>query len=510
MAAATPGSNDERRELTEEMVFMRTKCNRMDLIRNLNLWGNDLHYIDILRLMPNLEVLSLSVNQVSSLAALRGCQRLSELYLRKNNIYDLAEVQHLASCPQLRVLWLNDNPCATLPNYRDYVLHHLPILSKLDSQDVTEEERRRAAGVHVGDMQTCVSPPPCDLSDADEEMDGGASAMAGACEPPRHDRGNSFGQPRGFDQPEQEPVARSTSLQDSTQPHRGSRASLRGSQDGQPARQGAGYAASYPSERAPTGSGRERQAHGGQQQPMGRGGAGERGGATPGAEAMKPRGHPSGHYPESSPDGTPLAAGSREPSEDCRLRLGSHHNGTSLGARQRQDPRDAWADHADASPPARAGPGHFDDEDLEHQRGQGRRPDEQRASWSSSSAARGGGGGCEARSGELRGDFRGNADPRGDPRSDPRNELAGLRGGQLDREFRDDPRRQPVGSGPGGQIPIDWTAGAGGGGAGSGGQDTGAARADNILCAVLALIKELDGQGLELVRRAIEQRQGEL
>merc|ERR1712100_224332 len=37
-----------------------------------------------------------------------------------------------------------------------------------------------------------------------------------------------------------------------------------------------------------------------------------------------------------------------------------------------------------------------------------------------------------------------------------------------------------------------------------------AARADNILCAVLALIKELDGQGLELVRRAIEQRQGEL
>ena len=27
------------------MVFMRTKCNRMDLIRNLNLWGNDLRNI---------------------------------------------------------------------------------------------------------------------------------------------------------------------------------------------------------------------------------------------------------------------------------------------------------------------------------------------------------------------------------------------------------------------------------------------------------------------------------
>ncbi|CAK0829453.1 unnamed protein product [Prorocentrum cordatum] len=32
------------------------------------------------------------------------------------------------------------------------------------------------------------------------------------------------------------------------------------------------------------------------------------------------------------------------------------------------------------------------------------------------------------------------------------------------------------------------------------------ARADNVLCAVLALVKELDDQGLELVRRAVEQR----
>jgi len=35
----------EGRALTQEMVFMRTKCNRMDLIKNLNLWGNDLQDI---------------------------------------------------------------------------------------------------------------------------------------------------------------------------------------------------------------------------------------------------------------------------------------------------------------------------------------------------------------------------------------------------------------------------------------------------------------------------------
>merc|ERR1719329_435221 len=44
----------------------------------------------------------------------------------------------------------------------------------------------------------------------------------------------------------------------------------------------------------------------------------------------------------------------------------------------------------------------------------------------------------------------------------------------------------------------------------SGMGQSGGGRVDNILCAVLALIKELDGQGIELVRRAVEQRQSEL
>jgi len=160
---------------------MRTKCNRMDLIRNLNLWGNDLHNIGVLRHMPNLEVLSLSVNRVSSLEALRSCPKLTELYLRKNEIRDLAEVQHLTGLRQLRVLWMNDNPCASLGHYRDFVLQLLPGLSKLDSQDITEDERRRAARADFSDVPThaCSYDDSPQMSEpTDEASVGGSSPWA--------------------------------------------------------------------------------------------------------------------------------------------------------------------------------------------------------------------------------------------------------------------------------------------------------------------------------------------
>lgn len=167
---------------------MRTKCNRMDLIRNLNLWGNDIHNISVLRGMPNLEVLSLSVNRVNSLADLRHCLKLSELYLRKNDIRDLAEVQHLVNLRHLKVLWLNDNPCALLPNYRNYVLHHLPGLTKLDSQDVTDDERRRAAQLGPEEIQTCLvdeepGEPPEQFS---REPSGGPPQLPEEAQQPDH------------------------------------------------------------------------------------------------------------------------------------------------------------------------------------------------------------------------------------------------------------------------------------------------------------------------------------
>ncbi|XP_053420299.1 cilia- and flagella-associated protein 410 isoform X3 [Nycticebus coucang] len=96
--------------------------------------------------MPSLEVITLSVNSVSTLEPVSSCRRLSELYLRRNCIPSLAELFHLKGLPRLRVLWLAENPCCgTDPqHYRMTVLRNLPNLQKLDNQAVTEEELSRA------------------------------------------------------------------------------------------------------------------------------------------------------------------------------------------------------------------------------------------------------------------------------------------------------------------------------------------------------------------------------
>nr|XP_012634515.1 protein C21orf2 isoform X2 [Microcebus murinus] len=96
--------------------------------------------------MPSLEVVTLSVNSVSSLEPMSRCQRLSELYLRRNCIHSLAELFYLKDLPRLRVLWLAENPCcgANPHRYRMTVLRNLPNLQKLDNQAVTEEELSRA------------------------------------------------------------------------------------------------------------------------------------------------------------------------------------------------------------------------------------------------------------------------------------------------------------------------------------------------------------------------------
>lgn len=133
------------KELTLNMIIQRTRSDKFDSIKNLNVWGNDLDNISVIRELPNLEVLSLSVNHIASLKDFAACPRLTELYLRKNDVADLAEVQYLSSLKYLRVLWLWDNPCAQAPNYRPVIIKLLPHLVKLDNTEITPEERQAAA-----------------------------------------------------------------------------------------------------------------------------------------------------------------------------------------------------------------------------------------------------------------------------------------------------------------------------------------------------------------------------
>ncbi|BES87989.1 LRRcap [Nesidiocoris tenuis] len=126
--------------LTEEMVFARTKTNNLSAITKLNCWGSQLSDVKLLRRMTNVQVLSLSVNNIESLEDMQYCTKLQDLFVRKNNITDLNEVCYLKDLAHLRNLWLGDNPCANEEGYRLAVIKALPNLTKLDNMAVEQSE----------------------------------------------------------------------------------------------------------------------------------------------------------------------------------------------------------------------------------------------------------------------------------------------------------------------------------------------------------------------------------
>ncbi|XP_076680717.1 uncharacterized protein LOC143375470 isoform X2 [Andrena cerasifolii] len=152
-------------KLTEEMVVARTRMSDFSAVKKLNCWGTELTDVSILRKMKNVEVLSLSVNNINTLADFQYCLSLQDLFVRKNNIKDLNEVCYLQGLPNLRNLWLGENPCAEKEGYRSAVLRTLPNLQKLDDKIVSGDEVQTALTrgpilVHPLDMDA--SPPQSD------------------------------------------------------------------------------------------------------------------------------------------------------------------------------------------------------------------------------------------------------------------------------------------------------------------------------------------------------------
>jgi len=131
-------------KLTEEMVHARTRQSNLAAVSKLNCWGSELQDVSLVRRLPNVEVLSLSVNKIRSLADFQHCKKLQHLFVRKNDIRDLNQVCYLRELPELTTLWLAENPCATGPGYRLAVIKALPRLEKLDDIPVTVEERTDA------------------------------------------------------------------------------------------------------------------------------------------------------------------------------------------------------------------------------------------------------------------------------------------------------------------------------------------------------------------------------
>jgi Leucine-rich repeat (LRR) protein len=72
--------------LTKEILISKCKTDKLQNIKNVNLWGNDYDDLSVMQELPNVEIVSLSLNKICSLRDFQNCMKLQELYLRKNQI----------------------------------------------------------------------------------------------------------------------------------------------------------------------------------------------------------------------------------------------------------------------------------------------------------------------------------------------------------------------------------------------------------------------------------------
>ena len=133
--------------LTREMIVKRTQNYNLNSITQLNMWGQYLQNISIIREMTSLESVTFSKNQIKTLKDFQNLINLKQLSLQDNLISDFRELKYLSSCTRLRELWLGQNPISSKPGYRYIVIGYLPFLSKLDNVEVNDEDREGASQI---------------------------------------------------------------------------------------------------------------------------------------------------------------------------------------------------------------------------------------------------------------------------------------------------------------------------------------------------------------------------
>lgn len=163
--------------LTSEIVLKKTKNDSLNAVKNLNLWGYSLKDISEIKNLPNLETCALSVNEIDSFEPFSHCKHLQELFLRKNKIAEFQQLKYLMELPNLKVLWLSDNPITNLDDYRLFTIALLPNLTKLDQVDITEEERQAARQKFPDPVSKLSSPEPEPAAQETPEQEAALNAI---------------------------------------------------------------------------------------------------------------------------------------------------------------------------------------------------------------------------------------------------------------------------------------------------------------------------------------------
>ena len=82
--------------LTREMIVKRTQNYNLNSITQLNMWGQYLQNISIIREMTSLESVTFSKNQIKTLKDFQNLINLKQLSLQDNLISDFRELKYLS------------------------------------------------------------------------------------------------------------------------------------------------------------------------------------------------------------------------------------------------------------------------------------------------------------------------------------------------------------------------------------------------------------------------------
>mmetsp|Transcript_5422 Transcript_5422/g.10847 ORF Transcript_5422/g.10847 Transcript_5422/m.10847 type:complete len:192 (+) Transcript_5422:177-752(+) len=86
--------------------------------------------------------LDLSYNKIERIGlSLDPFKNISVLYMQANLISRFSELKFLTNLPKLTNLALHGNPVAAKKHYRNYTIHILPNLTKLDFSCITKQDR---------------------------------------------------------------------------------------------------------------------------------------------------------------------------------------------------------------------------------------------------------------------------------------------------------------------------------------------------------------------------------
>nr|NP_596725.1 putative U2 snRNP-associated protein Lea1 [Schizosaccharomyces pombe]Q9USX8.1 RecName: Full=U2 small nuclear ribonucleoprotein A'; Short=U2 snRNP A' [Schizosaccharomyces pombe 972h-]3JB9_j Chain j, U2 small nuclear ribonucleoprotein A' [Schizosaccharomyces pombe 972h-]CAB52744.1 U2 snRNP-associated protein Lea1 (predicted) [Schizosaccharomyces pombe] len=110
---------------------------------------NDIRYLGNFPRMKRLQTLLCGNNRITAIAPDIGkvLPNLKTLSLAQNHLQEIADLDPLASCPQLTNLSCIDNPVAQKQYYRLYLIWRIPSLHILDFERVRRNERLRAEEV---------------------------------------------------------------------------------------------------------------------------------------------------------------------------------------------------------------------------------------------------------------------------------------------------------------------------------------------------------------------------